>query len=149
MKVVIVGGGTAGWLTAAHFMSHNKILEQDKVFHLKYDVTLIESPNVPIIGAGEGSTGVFSDAVKKLENIGINEIDFLYETESTLKMGINFKNWKGDGTSYLSPIGPSGTHHNNVDFELFAFILENRPHDAAPPGYLQKRGLSSFRKLDY
>lgn len=146
MKVVIVGGGTAGWLTACYFESYNKIYEEDKQFHLRYDITVIESPNVPIIGAGEGSTGMFPDIVRKMSNIGINEIDFFYETDSTIKLAINFKDWKGIGTSYLSPLGPTNTYNNNLDSEMFSFALEDRAHDASLSGYLAKRGLSTFRK---
>jgi len=47
MKIVIVGGGTAGWITAAMFVKHTT----------DYDVTVIESTKIGIIGAGEGSTG--------------------------------------------------------------------------------------------
>lgn len=146
MKVVIVGGGTAGWLTACYFESYNKIYEEDNQFHLRYDMTVIESPSVPIIGAGEGSTGMFPDMVKKLSNIGITELDFFYETESTQKLAINFKDWNGIGTSYLSPLSPTFSYNKNVDIELFAFAAEADAPDACHVGYFAKRGYSTYRK---
>lgn len=146
MKVVIVGGGTAGWLTACHFESYNKVYEEDNSFDMHYEVVLVESPTVPIIGAGEGSTGLLADYIKKMSRIGITEIDFLHETQATLKLGINFKNWKGNGTSYYSPIAPTITTTNNIDLEMFTMKLENRAHDASLAGYLGTRGYSTFRK---
>lgn len=145
MKVVIVGGGTAGWLTACYFESYNKIYEEDKQFHLRYDITVIESPTVPIIGAGEGSTGMFPDMIRKMSNIGITELEFLRETESTLKLAINFKDWDGVGTSYFSPLGPTWTYNHNVDSELFSFAIYGKLSDASICGYLAKRGFSTYR----
>jgi tryptophan halogenase len=146
MKVVIIGGGTAGWLTACYFQSYSKLYEKNMLPDFKYDITVVESPTVPIIGAGEGSTGIFPDAIAKFGNIDINEIDFLYETESTLKLGIRFKDWNGIGTSYMSPIGPTQTHTGNIDIELFTYALKNKVSDSALSGYLANRGMSTFRK---
>ena len=76
MKVVIIGGGTAGWLAASFLESANHNFSKLKKPR-KFDITVIESPNVPIIGAGEGSTGLLADLVnKRFSNIGINEKDF-------------------------------------------------------------------------
>jgi tryptophan halogenase len=82
-KVVIVGGGTAGWLTA---LVVNK-------FWKNTNVTLIESSKIGILGAGEGSTPNFGDILNVLN---INQNDFFLRTGSTIKNGIRFKNWTGD-----------------------------------------------------
>lgn len=84
-KVVIVGGGTAGWLTA---LVVNK-------FWNDVEITLIESLKIGILGAGEGSTGNFG---KMLSLLDINQDDFLKRTNSTLKNGIHLYNWTGDNT---------------------------------------------------
>lgn len=87
-KIVIVGGGTTGWVTALYLNKEYKDL----------DITLIESNSIGIMGVGEGSTVNFKQLLKKL-NVSIEE--FIKETNSTIKLGINFVNWKGDGDSYF------------------------------------------------
>ena len=70
MKIVIVGGGTAGWIAACYYARFN----QD----LKNEIVVIESSKIPTIGAGEGSTGIFTKIVNShFTKLGINEIDFL------------------------------------------------------------------------
>jgi tryptophan halogenase len=92
MKLVIVGGGTAGWLTALYL---NKIAPD-------YNITLIESEEIGILGAGEGSVPIFPYF---LYNLGISEEEIIKETDATFKLGINFENWKGDGTKYMHGFG--------------------------------------------
>jgi len=76
MKIVIVGGGTAGWMAGCMAANLNKLLKNDGTSK-QYDVTVIESSNIPIIGAGEGSTGLLMEYItKKFKNLGVNEIDF-------------------------------------------------------------------------
>lgn len=139
MKIVIVGGGTAGWLSAMYACRFNEFS--------KNEIIVIESSKIPIIGAGEGSTGVLTRVMNTyFTKYGINEIDFLNNTEAILKLGINFKDWNGIGTSYISPIEPTLTVDNNVDLEALSFKIKNRTHDSVLAGYLLKRGLSDFRK---
>ena len=87
-KIVVVGGGTTGWVTALYLNKEYNDL----------DITLIESESIGIMGVGEGSTINFYELINRL-NIDINE--FIKETKSTLKLGINFVNWKGDSDSYF------------------------------------------------
>ena len=95
MKIVIVGGGTAGWLAAA-------TLVKETVGH---DITVIESSKYGIIGAGEGSTGSFPWFInQEWPNNLVNEMDFIKKAKGTIKLGINLKNWKGDGNNKYSPI---------------------------------------------
>jgi len=82
-NIYIIGGGTAGWLTAI-FLSK---------FHSKSNVTLVESKSVGIVGVGEGTTPVIR---RFFDRLGINEQDFQKNTNSTRKVGIHFKNWCGD-----------------------------------------------------
>lgn len=93
-KIVILGGGTAGWLTA---------LQVQRLFD-KADITLIESSTVGILGAGEGSVPLLPTFISSL---GIDLGDFKQECDATFKLGINFENWNGDGKSYLHPFLPS------------------------------------------
>lgn len=89
-KIVIVGGGTAGWLTA---------LQVKQLFN-KAEITLIESTSIGILGAGEGSVPLLPTFIKSL---GIDLGDFKHKCDATFKLGINFENWNGDGKSYLHP----------------------------------------------
>ena len=82
-KVVIVGGGTAGWLTA---LVANK-------FWKDVSITLIESSKIGILGAGEGGTSNFGKMLSLLE---INQEDFFKRTKSTVKGGLHLFNWTGN-----------------------------------------------------
>jgi tryptophan halogenase len=81
-KVVIIGGGTAGWLTA---LVVNKFWGNTKV-------TLIESSKIGILGAGEGGTSNFG---KMLSLLDINQKEFFERTKSTVKGGLHLYNWTG------------------------------------------------------
>jgi tryptophan halogenase len=89
IKIAIVGGGTAGWLTS---------LIVRKLMGSGASITLIESEEIGILGAGEGSVPLMVDF---LQNLNIDIYDFLLETKATHKFGIIFENWNGDGTEYM------------------------------------------------
>lgn len=89
-KIVVVGGGTAGWLTA---LSMNKFMPYS-------EVTVIASSELGILGAGEGTTPHFIDLLKDLD---IPESDLYLHASATIKKGIDFVNWNGDGSNYYHP----------------------------------------------
>ena len=95
-KVVIVGGGTAGWLAAGILASR---FESDGVGALQ--VTLIESPDVQTIGVGEGT---WPSMRSTLQGMGISETDFIRECDVSLKQGSRFNNWvTGESDYYYHP----------------------------------------------
>ena len=95
MKIVIVGGGTAGWL-AALFISK---------MHPEHDLTVIESSTIGIIGAGEGSTGLLTNVVAgSVWDLGCNHDEFLKETGATLKYGIKHIGWTPENNFYYGPL---------------------------------------------
>ena len=101
-NIVIVGGGTAGWSTAHHFI--NKTSPDTKI-------TVVAAQEIPIIGVGESTTGRFNDLINLEPNLtGVNERDFLKETESTFKIGIKHSDWHTIGKSFYSPIGDGYTN---------------------------------------
>jgi tryptophan halogenase len=85
-KIIIIGGGASGWLTA---LALNK-------FYKDSNITLIESSKIGILGAGEGSTPNFGHFLSML---GINHLDFFNETNSTVKNGLHMQNWTGDNSN--------------------------------------------------
>ena len=96
-KVIIIGGGTAGWLTA---LVVNK-------FWKNTEVTLIESSKIGILGAGEGSTPNFGDMLLSLD---IKQSDFFLKTGCTVKEGIKFKDWAGVGTKVFHGFAGDNTN---------------------------------------
>ena len=109
-KVVIVGGGSAGWMTATHFS--NELRHKKDV-----SITLVESPNHPTIGVGESTIGGISHW---LELNHLNHLPFLKDTDGTIKLSIRFENFykKGDG-GFHYPFGgleTSGCPNLNNDW---------------------------------
>ncbi|MGI9502843.1 MAG: tryptophan 7-halogenase, partial [Geminicoccaceae bacterium] len=64
-------------------------------------ISVIESPNIPTVGVGEGSTALFRQV---LQDLGIDEAEFLRCTGATIKFGIRHQDWQGKGTGYFGPI---------------------------------------------
>jgi tryptophan halogenase len=89
-KFVVLGGGTAGWITAH---SVRKNFPND-------DITLVYSEKHGTIGVGEATTPHMVDF---LYSIGVNLKDFLKTVGGTIKHGISFENWNGDGKKYMHP----------------------------------------------
>lgn len=84
-SIVIVGGGTAGWITAGILASKLK-----KDAGSNYSITLVESPNIPIIGVGEGTWPTMRTTLK---NMGIREAEFIKECNVSFKQGAKFSQW--------------------------------------------------------
>jgi tryptophan 7-halogenase len=98
-RIAIVGGGTAGWLSACYLAARNDGLS------CKPSITLIESPDIPTVGVGEGTWPTMRDT---LATIGIEEPEFLRDCEASFKQGSRFDGWV-DGTphdTYLHPFTP-------------------------------------------
>ncbi len=98
-KVVILGGGTAGWMAANLMACHWR--DQD------FEITLLESPEIGIVGVGEGSTPQLKSF---FDFIGVDESEWMPACNATFKNGISFKNWstKPGFDQYFHPF-PSQT----------------------------------------
>ena len=141
MKIVIVGGGTAGWMAACYFARYNHSSENVN------EIVVIESSKIPIIGAGEGSTGLLAKVInREFKKWGITENDFLYNTASTLKLGIRFKDWNGVGTEFLSPVQPSESALGSIDTHLLTSHFKGNYYDASPSGFLMQENQSTYSK---
>jgi len=96
-KVVIVGGGSSGWITAAYL---NGALNKNGL-HRKIDITLIESPDIPNISVGEATVISIKHT---LAVIGIDELEFMQATDATFKQAIKYVNWvENDNSHYYHP----------------------------------------------
>ncbi len=145
--VVIVGGGSAGWLTAAVLAA-----EHQSTSAAGLQVTLLESPDVMPIGVGEGTWPTMRDTLHK---IGVTETEFIRECDASFKQGSRFNGWvNGDQGDYyfhpfVLPQGYSDTNlvaawlqrHANVPFaDLVSFqphlcVHGKAPKQAATPEY--------------
>lgn len=95
-KIVIVGGGSAGWLTAGIIAAEHIVNKETGI-----EVILIESPDIASIGVGEGTWPSMRATLKK---IGISETQFIRECDASFKQGSKFINWiKGNNEFYYHP----------------------------------------------
>ncbi|BFM12291.1 tryptophan 7-halogenase [Simiduia litorea] len=85
-NVVIVGGGSAGWLTAGVIASEHRLANASQL-----NITLVESPTLPAIGVGEGT---WPSMRMTLQRIGISETDLIRECDASFKQGTLFVDWK-------------------------------------------------------
>lgn len=107
LKVVIAGGGTAGWMTAAAMAA---------TFGDCIELTLVESEAIGTIGVGEST---IPPMVLFNRLLGIGEADFMRATQATFKLGIKFENWKDVGESYFHSFGTTGKDHWSAGFQHF------------------------------
>ena len=107
-NIVIVGGGSAGWMTASIFLQ--------SMGRNGSKITLIESSNIPTIGVGEGTTPLFKRFLNFLE---IPEEQFMSACKATFKLGINFPDWTNNEefNTYFHPFASSG--YNQFEQQFF------------------------------
>ena len=105
--VVIAGGGTAGWMTAAALA---------RVLGPRLSITLIESSEIGIIGVGEATIPAIQQFNKLVK---FDEDEFLRQTQGTFKLGIEFVNWWEKGQSYIHTFGPVGRDLAYIPFHNY------------------------------
>jgi tryptophan 7-halogenase len=103
-EIIILGGGTAGWLTALYI---KKVMPME-------NVTIISNEKIGIIGVGEATT---PNIIKFLNFLEISFLDILKEADGSIKNGISFENWNGDNKKYFHGFYPKN--------DLFNFQVKN------------------------
>ena len=149
-KVVIAGGGTAGWMAAAAL---------SKVLGKNLDICLVESDDIGTVGVGEATipTLLFFNQL-----LGIKERDFLVATHGTFKLGIKFENWLAPDKEYIHAFGTTGKDYWAAGFHNFwakgiatgigqgfgDYCLERQAAAAGKFAHLPKNGLNYAYHLD-
>lgn len=106
-RVVIAGGGTAGWMAAAAISrTLGKVL----------DITLVESEEIGTVGVGEATIPTLVTFHRLLD---IKEQDFMAATHATIKLGIAFEGWRDVGEDYIHSFGSTGKDHWTAGFQHF------------------------------
>ncbi len=118
-KIIILGGGTAGWMTAAAL---SKFLPDT------YHITLVESDKIGTVGVGEATI----PHIRYFNNmLDIDEREFLHAVHATYKLGIKFVDWGAVGTSYIHPFGSHGYALNGIDFHHYWLAMSRTGNDIA------------------
>src|SRR3712207_6597599 len=106
-KVVVLGGGTAGWMTAAALV---------RLLPHAATVRLVESAEIGIVGVGEATLPHLRAFV---ETLGLDEAEFMRATHATFKLGIDFRDFGKPGDAYLHPFGAFGVEQRGVAFHHY------------------------------
>lgn len=113
--ITIVGGGTAGWMTAAALI---RFFPQEH-----YRIQLVESDLIGTVGVGEATV----PHIRHFNNmLGIEEHEFIEATQATYKLGIQFENWGKIGDSYIHPFGSHGYELGKIGFHHYWIKLKQQ-----------------------
>lgn len=115
-RIVIAGGGTAGWMAACALA---------RTLGKTIELTLVESDAIGTVGVGEST---IPPLVKYNQLIGMDENTFMRETQATFKLGIEFENWKVDGEKYFHSFGATGRDHWSAGFQHFWMHGQTQGH---------------------
>lgn len=109
-NLVIVGGGTAGWMAAASF---SRFLANKSI-----RITLIESTAIGTVGVGEAT---IPSIVKFNHSIGLDELDFIRATRASFKLGIQFEDWFRTGEKFFHPFADYGINFSGIEFQHYFY----------------------------
>jgi tryptophan halogenase len=113
MKIGIIGGGAGGYFSALLFKKH----------YPEYEVTVIDSSKIGILGPGEGTTPLMYETLKSLD---INIVDFVKETKATVKNGVKFVNWGTEKDFYFHSFVNKYMDINLIDENVTIDEIKNK-----------------------
>ena len=122
-RIIIAGGGTAGWMSAAAI---------SRTLGKTVQLTLVESDAIGTIGVGEST---IPPLVNYNRLLGINEAEFMRATSATFKLGIMFDHWKEVGHNYFHSFGLTGKDHWSAGFQHFWLHGLTKGHEQAYDEY--------------
>jgi tryptophan halogenase len=135
MNIVIVGGGTAGWLVSLYLAKQRP----------QHCYTTIDSSTISPIGVGEAATGKFNQI---LNECGITDWEFMLATDALPKHSLRFINWAKNPSQFDSPLEYSASYQEPLDTRLFYQILSKQPIEhASTSGWYSLNERTSY-KLD-
>ncbi|WP_298160066.1 tryptophan halogenase family protein [Brevundimonas sp.] len=137
-SVVIVGGGTAGWMAASALARAFAEPGSDQPMQ----ITVVESETIGTVGVGEATIPPIR---KFIETIGLDESDFMAATGATIKLGIAFQNWSAPNSRYFHGFGDHGPAVRGQPYRQHLFRLKNegRIETLEPwsvPGVMARQG---------
>lgn len=138
-RIVVVGGGTAGWLAAMTLSQAAGAKAPGTT------VTVIESTKIGVIGVGEGSTAVFRQMLRRF---GLDEEEFLRETGATIKLGIRHRDWRRLGHHYDGPIDNPGLVAPGVPLDAYAVAAGRPVQEAHLFQHLIDRSRGPYAEVD-
>ena len=121
-SIVIVGGGTAGWMAAASLQQH--------FTNTPVNITLIESSTIETVGVGEATIPTIR---RFYQNLGMTDEEVLRATQGTCKLGIQFNDWHSPGSSFIHPFGLFGQDVRNIGFHHY-WLKMREQGDVTPMG---------------
>lgn len=116
-KLVIAGGGTAGWMAAASLAKHFE--------RTPLHITLVESPEIGTVGVGEATIPTIRRFYRKL---GLTDGEVMMATQATAKLGIAFDGWRAAGVEFIHPFGRFGQDLNGIEFHQYWRRLSRSGH---------------------
>ncbi|RZI57295.1 MAG: tryptophan halogenase, partial [Rubrivivax sp.] len=149
-RVVIAGGGTAGWMMAACISKH---------LGKQLDIRLVESDEIGTVGVGEATIPTMLTFHQLL---GLDEREFMAATQATIKLGIKFEGWRETDSTYIHAFGNTGIDHWTAGFQHFwlkgrerglasdyaDYCLEARAAQALKFAHLPDQGINYAFHLD-
>lgn len=112
-SIIIAGGGTAGWMTAAKLSQHFSKTD--------ISITVVESSVIGTVGVGEATIPTLR---RFYQSLGMDDMDVIRKTNATIKLGIEFQDWYKPQTSFIHPFGLFGHDANGIRFHHYWLKLQ-------------------------